>query len=167
MMRVTLSLNLQVATRFLSICSPIYWIAAHKIHSYPKRYKLAFVIWGAFFFYVTLGSLLFVNFYPFTWLQNFHLYKFIEVLLKVSLMDKVVSKNIVLWENLVKDIHCWCHLLVLSNNILSFSLFFLVYPGWWYDFSPSTSDKFHMVNGVCNCRSITCMLEKKSKDTKI
>lgn len=61
-----LIMHVQVATRFLSICAPIYWFSAYKIHSYPKNQKLAYVIWGTFIFYVSLGSLLFVNFYPFT-----------------------------------------------------------------------------------------------------
>lgn len=59
-------MHVQVATRFLSVCAPIYWFAAHQIQNHPSKYKLAYVLWCAFLFYVLLGSLLFVNFYPFT-----------------------------------------------------------------------------------------------------
>lgn len=59
-------MHVQVATRFLSICPPIYWFAAHIILTLSKGTIFAYLIWGVFMFYVLLGSLLFVNFYPFT-----------------------------------------------------------------------------------------------------
>lgn len=56
----------QVATRFLSVCPPIYWFAAHKMNSSPSGHLIGYLVWAIFFIYVSLGSLLFVNFYPFT-----------------------------------------------------------------------------------------------------
>eukprot|EP00250_Pteridium_aquilinum_P015990 c22875_g1_i1 orf=90-1604(+) len=49
-----LIMHVQVATRFLSVCAPIYWFAAHQIHTHPSKQKLAYIIWGTFFFYVLL-----------------------------------------------------------------------------------------------------------------
>ncbi|MCO5605110.1 hypothetical protein L7F22_059290 [Adiantum nelumboides] len=59
-------MHVQVATRFLSVCPPIYWFAAYITRSLSNSQKLAYFIWGTFLLYVLLGSLLFVNFYPFT-----------------------------------------------------------------------------------------------------
>eukprot|EP00897_Mesotaenium_endlicherianum_P010090 jgi/Mesen1/9109/ME000058S08608 len=80
----TLVMHVQVTTRFLSVCAPIYWFGAHLIlesgagsRSYLLESKetaekensskfICYLIWGSFIAYTLVGTLLFVNFYPFT-----------------------------------------------------------------------------------------------------
>lgn len=57
--------NLQVATRFLSASPPLYWFASYKAVSPGKRW--GYMFWAYSTAYILLGSLLFSNFYPFTW----------------------------------------------------------------------------------------------------
>ncbi|CAI5466177.1 unnamed protein product [Closterium sp. Yama58-4] len=72
----TLVMHVQVATRFLSSSPPLYWFLAHLLTSSipnqsppkEKSWRL-FIIraWiGASLGYAVIGSLLFINFYPFT-----------------------------------------------------------------------------------------------------
>lgn len=59
-------MHVQVATRFLSVCAPIYWFSAYIMRPSDVGYMRGYLIWTIFFIFVSLGSLLFVNFYPFT-----------------------------------------------------------------------------------------------------
>ncbi|KAL2645078.1 hypothetical protein R1flu_012665 [Riccia fluitans] len=59
-------MHVQVATRFLSVCPPVYWYGAHAMINSRVRGTLGKLIWSSFLAYVSVGSLLFVNFYPFT-----------------------------------------------------------------------------------------------------
>ena len=56
----------QVATRFLSASPPLYWFASH-LMVHPGSNRWAYLIWAYSAAYILLGSLLFSNFYPFTW----------------------------------------------------------------------------------------------------
>lgn len=58
----TCIMHVQVATRFLSVSPPIYWYAAHAM----KDLRIGRIIWTYYLSFLGLGSLLFVNFYPFT-----------------------------------------------------------------------------------------------------
>lgn len=60
-------MHVQVATRFLSVSPPIYWYPAHEMGSSRTGFKLGYVLWAVFLSYLFFGSLLFSNFYPFTW----------------------------------------------------------------------------------------------------
>lgn len=64
---LTTFFNVQVATRFLSVCPPIYWYAAHLMKSSVKEISIGRIIWTYYLSFLGLGSLLFINFYPFTW----------------------------------------------------------------------------------------------------
>lgn len=57
----------QVSTRFLSASPPLYWFAAHLMASPVNRKRWGYLIWAYSAAYILLGSLLFSNFYPFTW----------------------------------------------------------------------------------------------------
>ncbi|CAM6035844.1 unnamed protein product [Sphagnum compactum] len=61
-----LIMHVQVATRFLSVSPPIYWYAAHIMDPSVGGRPMGRLIWAVFFSYLGLGSLLFINFYPFT-----------------------------------------------------------------------------------------------------
>ncbi len=76
---LTMMLCAQVATRFLSVSPPIYWYAAHVMDPSVSGRPMGRLIWAIFFSYLGLGSLLFINFYPFTWWFNqgmLHLHTF-------------------------------------------------------------------------------------------
>uniref|UniRef100_A0A7I4A4Y9 GPI mannosyltransferase 2 n=1 Tax=Physcomitrium patens TaxID=3218 RepID=A0A7I4A4Y9_PHYPA len=62
----TCIMHVQVATRFLSVCPPIYWYAAHLMKSSVKEISIGRIIWTYYLSFLGLGSLLFINFYPFT-----------------------------------------------------------------------------------------------------
>lgn len=57
-------LLLQVSTRFLSACPPLYWYAARLDGSPAVGVRRA--VWAFFLGYTVLGVLLFPNFYPWT-----------------------------------------------------------------------------------------------------
>lgn len=58
----------QVATRFLSASPPIYWFASYLLESPGKTSRrIVYFVWVYFLGYIFIGSLLFSNFYPFTW----------------------------------------------------------------------------------------------------
>ncbi|KAK9827676.1 hypothetical protein WJX81_007104 [Elliptochloris bilobata] len=57
-----LVLHVQVSTRFLSSCPPLYWYAARLAGSSGAGARRA--VWGFFLGYALLGALLFPNFYP-------------------------------------------------------------------------------------------------------
>ncbi|KAL9680670.1 hypothetical protein QQ045_018555 [Rhodiola kirilowii] len=60
-------MHVQVSTRFLSACPPLYWFASHIMTSTDTGSKRrASLIWTYSAGYIFLGSLLFSNFYPFT-----------------------------------------------------------------------------------------------------
>ncbi|CAM8949231.1 unnamed protein product [Rhodiola kirilowii] len=60
-------MHVQVSTRFLSACPPLYWYASHIMTSTDTGSKRrASLIWTYSAGYIFLGSLLFSNFYPFT-----------------------------------------------------------------------------------------------------
>ncbi|BBN03197.1 GPI mannosyltransferase 2 [Marchantia polymorpha subsp. ruderalis] len=59
-------MHVQVATRFLSVSPPVYWCGAHLLLNGGARGKTGKLIWSSFLAYVSVGSLLFINFYPFT-----------------------------------------------------------------------------------------------------
>ncbi|KAL9661448.1 hypothetical protein QQ045_026272 [Rhodiola kirilowii] len=60
-------MHIQVSTRFLSACPPLYWFASHIMTSTDTGSKRwASLIWTYSAGYIFLGSLLFSNFYPFT-----------------------------------------------------------------------------------------------------
>lgn len=58
-----LAMHVNVATRFLSACPPLYWRAAELLE---RRRLAAHALWLWCFAYIVLGFLLFPNFYPWT-----------------------------------------------------------------------------------------------------
>jgi phosphatidylinositol glycan class V len=58
-----LAMHVNVATRFLSACPPLYWHAAQLLAGGGARARL---LWLWCFAYIALGCLLFPNFYPWT-----------------------------------------------------------------------------------------------------
>jgi len=58
-----LAMHVNVATRFLSACPPLYWHAASLLAGGGTRARLLW-LWCAA--YIVLGCLLFPNFYPWT-----------------------------------------------------------------------------------------------------
>ena len=58
-----LAMHVNVATRFLSACPPLYWRAAEVLE---RRGAAARALWLWCFAYIALGCLLFPNFYPWT-----------------------------------------------------------------------------------------------------
>jgi len=58
-----LAMHVQVATRFLSSCAPIYWYAAHLQQGSPRAARW---LWAYCLAYMTLGALMMPNFYPWT-----------------------------------------------------------------------------------------------------
>lgn len=56
-----LAMHVQVSTRFLSSCAPVYWFAAH-VYS---RHRSAWLWWYCLY-YMALGALMMPNFYPWT-----------------------------------------------------------------------------------------------------
>lgn len=63
-------MHVQVSTRFLSACPPLYWFASHLLISPGTGKRWGYMIWTYSTAYILLGSLLFSNFYPFTWNLN-------------------------------------------------------------------------------------------------
>lgn len=57
----------QVSTRFLSASPLVYWFASYVIGHPGIGKRLGHFIWAYCAAYIFLGSLLFSNFYPFTW----------------------------------------------------------------------------------------------------
>jgi len=62
----TFIMHVQVATRFLSVSPPVYWYAVHLMETSSKGRLIGRIIWTYCLSYIGLGSLLFINFYPFT-----------------------------------------------------------------------------------------------------
>lgn len=60
----------QVSTRFLSACPLIYWFASHIMGSSSTGQRWGRFIWAYSAAYIFIGSLLFSNFYPFTWRET-------------------------------------------------------------------------------------------------
>ncbi len=58
-----LAMHVNVATRFLSACPPLYWRAAELL---DRRGLAARALWLWCFAFIVLGYLLFPNFYPWT-----------------------------------------------------------------------------------------------------
>lgn len=58
-----LAMHVNVATRFLSACPPLYWRAAELLE---RRGLASRALWLWCFAYIVLGFLLFPNFYPWT-----------------------------------------------------------------------------------------------------
>ncbi|RZB42042.1 hypothetical protein D0Y65_052856 [Glycine soja] len=76
-----LHLGFMVSTRFLSASPPLYWFASYimanlywfasYIMANPAKYfRWGYVIWAYSMAYIFLGSLLFSNFYPFTYREE-------------------------------------------------------------------------------------------------
>lgn len=59
--------HVQVATRFLSVSPPIYWYATQLMKAPTHGRQVGRIIWTVCLSFLGLGSLLFFNFYPFTW----------------------------------------------------------------------------------------------------
>ncbi|KAL2344693.1 hypothetical protein Fmac_005978 [Flemingia macrophylla] len=59
-------MHVQVATRFLSACPPLYWFASYIMAYHAKGFRWGYIVWAYSIAYIFLGSLLFSNFYPFT-----------------------------------------------------------------------------------------------------
>lgn len=57
----------QVSTRFLSASPLLYWFASHIMGSPSIGKRWGHFIWAYSAAYIFIGSLLFSNFYPFTW----------------------------------------------------------------------------------------------------
>lgn len=57
-----LFVHVQVATRLLSICPPLYWFTAQLC----RKPRYARLIWTYFLVYGVLGCILFPQFYPWT-----------------------------------------------------------------------------------------------------
>lgn len=60
-------MHVQVSTRFLSASPPLYWFASYLMVSPGAGRRWGYLIWAYSAAYILLGSLLFSNFYPFTW----------------------------------------------------------------------------------------------------
>ena len=58
-----LGMHVQVATRLLSTCPPLYWFAAQLCY---RQRRYAQWIWLYFLGYAALGYVLFPQFYPWT-----------------------------------------------------------------------------------------------------
>lgn len=56
-----LAMHVQVSTRFLSSCAPVYWFAAH-----VYTHRRAPWLWWYCLYYMALGALMMPNFYPWT-----------------------------------------------------------------------------------------------------
>jgi phosphatidylinositol glycan class V len=57
-------MHVQVATRFLSSCAPLYWFAA--LLMLHQGAVLRWLLWWYCFAYMGVGAVMFINFYPWT-----------------------------------------------------------------------------------------------------
>jgi phosphatidylinositol glycan class V len=57
-------MHVQVATRFLSSCAPLYWFAA--LLMLHQGGVLRWLLWWYCFAYMGVGAVMFINFYPWT-----------------------------------------------------------------------------------------------------